>query len=440
MRVLTSMLVPLAASALCLAGATAAYAEEGGGTGDGAVIGDGAESLQVIVGPSGSSLDELAVPEATCTEGAGADVCKTVTRTLRRDLTLSFLYSVIPPRSYLAAKDEPVDKPAFPDWINIGAGFLAKAEISGAGPYSATFRFYDVNQKATISEASQNVTGLNKSQLTGAVHEFVNAIIGARTGRPGVFGTRIAFAKKLAIGVKGIGIVDMDGANKKTLISNGSINMLPKWGFGGVLYTSFKDGQPEIFFGKQKLSRDAGHYRSVAVSPDGARMVASISYGGQSDLYLLQKDGLVVGNLTSTGSDEVSPTFSPDGTKVAFVSSAAGSPQIYMVGVGGGDPVRLTHKGAYNYAPDWGKNGLIVFAAMDEGKSDIFTVTEAGEVKRLTQNQGSNKDPSWSPDGRYVAFVSRRSGGSGVYIMSADGRYQSLISQGGGVSNIAWER
>lgn len=42
---------------------------------------------------------------------------------------------------------------------------------------------------------------------------------------------------------------------------------------------------------------------------------------------------------------------------------------------------------------------------MDDGGSDIFSVSESGEMRRLTQDQGFNKDPSWSRDGRYVAFI-----------------------------------
>ena len=407
----------------------------------GAVVGGGDDGLQVIVGPGGTSLEGLAVPDVRCVDGADADACQMVTGVVRRDMTLSFFFQVLPARSYLADPEkEPLEAPVFPDWTNIGAAYLIKAEIRGAGPYDAEFRLYNVSSGSAVPLDEQSFKGVGKGQLRGATHRFCNAVMKARTGKAGVFDTRIAFARKIGPGVKGIGIVDMDGYNKNTLISNGSINMLPSWGFGGVLYTSFLDGHPELFFGKRKLSRDRGHYRRVAVSPDGSRMVASISYGDQSDLYLMSKDGEVVKNLTNSGSDEVSPTFSPDGSKIAFVSSAAGSPQIYMISIGGGDATRLTFAGDYNYAPDWGSNGLIAFSAMGNDASDIFTVTEGGQMTRLTQNQGNNKDPSWSSDGRYVAFISQRDAGTGIYLMSADGRYQTMISPGGGVSNVAWEK
>ena len=398
------------------------------------------ESIHVIVGPGARSLEPIAIPDATCV-GASSTACTTVTSVLRRDLTLSFFFKVLQPRTYLAdATRETLEEVLWNDWANVGARFLVKAEIRGPAPYDVRFRLYNVTERVAITVPGQAARDVREGDLRRAAHEFANGVLKVITGTAGVFDTRIAYAAKVGPGVKAIGIMDMDGANKGGLVSNGSINMLPSWGFGGVLYTSFRDGKPEIFFGKKKFSRDAGHYRKVAVSRDGSSIVASISYGGQSDLFLLAKDGSVISNLTNSASDEVSPTFSPDGSKVAFVSSAAGGPQIFVMSIGGGGMRRLTHAGGYNYAPDWGPTGLIAFAGMDDGRSDIFTVDESGGIQRLTQGQGSNKDPSWSPDGRYIAFISNRPEGSGVWLMSADGRYQLLASKGGGRSNVAWER
>ncbi|MCC6625026.1 MAG: PD40 domain-containing protein [Deltaproteobacteria bacterium] len=403
---------------------------------------DGSEALQVIVGPGGTGLEPMAVPDARCEGGAPAEVCKMVAETLRRDMTLSFMFQVQPKRSYLVdPATEPLAEPSWNDWNNIGARWLVKSEVTGpaGGPWDAELRLFNVVDKSAVQVRGQSVKNLDEGGLRKAVHQFANGILEARTGVPGVFDTRIAYSVKAALGVKSIGVVSMDGVEKSGLVNNGSINTLPTWGFGGVLYTSFIDGRPEIFFGKRKLSRDDGHYRKVAVGP-GGKMVASISYGGQSDLFLLSQDGTVLKNLTNTPADEVAPTFSPDGSKIAFVSSQAGTPQIYVMGSEGGGMSRLTHAGGYNYSPDWGKNGLIVFAGMDDAQSDIFSVSEAGEIRRLTQDQGFNKDPTWSPDGRYVAFVSSRAEGAGIYLMSADGRYQIMVTKGGGYGNLAWER
>jgi TolB protein len=398
---------------------------------------DGGGALEVLVGPGGSGLEPMAVPDVRCVDGAD-DACRTVADVLRRDMTLSFMYEVIPPRSYLAPRDEPLDAPAWNDWTNVGARWLIKGEVRGSGPVDVDLRLYNAVERAPVAVREQSFRGVALDEVRAVVHRFCNGVLEARTGVPGVFDTRIAYSVAGGPGVKGIGLITMDGSERDGVVFNGNINTFPAWGAGGIIYTSFLDGKPDLWIGKRKLTRDAGQYRKVAVG--AGRMVASISYGGQSDLYLLGADGSVQKNLTNSDADEVGPSISPDGGRVAYVSNASGGPQIHVMSIGGGGGRRLTHAGSYNYAPDWGRNGLIAFAAMEGGASDIFTVSEGGEIRRLTQNQGFNKDPSWSPDGRYVAFISSRPEGSGVWIMSADGRYQALVGKGGGYGNVAWQR
>ena len=66
--------------------------------------------------------------------------------------------------------------------------------------------------------------------------------------------------------------------------------------------------------------------------------------------------------------------------------------------------------------------------------------TLEGSIDRLTQDQGDNEDPSWSPDGRYMVFASDREGGKRLWLMTADGQYQRPITRGSGYSSPVWSR
>ena len=53
----------------------------------------------------------------------------------------------------------------------------------------------------------------------------------------------------------------------------------------------------------------------------------------------------------------------------------------------------------------------------------------ARQETRLTQAQGTNKDPTWSPDCRMLAFHSSRSGG-GIYVSNPSGFNQRRVLDG----------
>jgi TolB protein len=81
---------------------------------------------------------------------------------------------------------------------------------------------------------------------------------------------------------------------------------------------------------------------------------------------------------------------------------------------------------------------LIAYTARDDASSrfDIVTIDlTSGKMTRITQGQGNNEEPTWSPGGRVIAFSSDRPGGSGIYLANADGTGpQTLVHKGSGTS------
>jgi TolB protein len=70
---------------------------------------------------------------------------------------------------------------------------------------------------------------------------------------------------------------------------------------------------------------------------------------------------------------------------------------------------------------------------MSNGRIDIYTIRSDGtDLRNLTEGQGNNEDPCWSPDGRYLAFSSNREGGYHLYVMTASGHNQQRITFGNG--------
>ena len=95
---------------------------------------------------------------------------------------------------------------------------------------------------------------------------------------------------------------------------------------------------------------------------------------------------------------------------------------------------RVTKKGKYNQSPDWNqgkgsRSNWIVYSGRDSSnRYDIFKVdAKSGKTVRVTQTPGRKLDPSWSPDGRMIAY----SDSDGVYITNDEGDNPIKVIKGG---------
>jgi len=98
-----------------------------------------------------------------------------------------------------------------------------------------------------------------------------------------------------------------------------------------------------------------------------------------------------------------------------FVSSRDGHYAIYGVGAGGGRELRLT-KGRgdpsspeglfFAVEPAWSPNGrLIAFASRRDGRSHIYVMRADGtHIRRVTDGESDDDGPAWAPDRRRIAF------------------------------------
>jgi TolB protein len=161
----------------------------------------------------------------------------------------------------------------------------------------------------------------------------------------------------------------------------------------------------------QILSNRPGLNNGGALSPDGTALAVTLSFDGNSEIYLLSPtDGSIMARLTNNRAEDLEPTWSPDSAQIAYVSDQSGGPQIYVMNRDGTGQHRVTFVGRYNAEPDWSPDGTqIAFTGRDTRNAfDIFVVDVASSnIQRVTQDQGNNQSASWSPDGRYLVFRAR---------------------------------
>jgi TolB protein len=395
------------------------------------------------------AIKRTLIPIALTPVGGG-EVGKEIMEVLRRDLQLSGYFTLLPPDSFffdVGADGMSSSTINFENWYNVGASGVIKGAFKEAGgQIKLDMRLFLV-ERGIQAKLNWKPSTVDRVSLRREVHEFANAVIEFYTGNRGIFGSRITFAARARNGEKHIYVMDVDGAALKRITEGSGINILPSFGAGGVYYTSYKRGNPDLYFSKRgqppRLVSSQPGQNSGASFCKGKVAVTLSRGGSNTDIYLIHPlTGAIQARLTDHWGIDTSPSWSPDCSKLAFVSDRAGTPQIYVMNADGTDQRRLTFKGRYNTSPDWSPKGdKIAFCARDERNAyDIFTVDLGGFIERLTQNQGSNEEPSFSPDGNYIVFISSRGGvGLRIYIMTADGQSQHLITcQGGGFSTPNW--
>jgi TolB protein len=69
---------------------------------------------------------------------------------------------------------------------------------------------------------------------------------------------------------------------------------------------------------------------------------------------------------------------------------------------------------------------------MQGGGFQIFTINTDGTGDTQLTSVGSSENPTWSPDGRFITFSSKRGGVEAIYVMRSDGSGQMRVSQGKG--------
>ena len=121
----------------------------------------------------------------------------------------------------------------------------------------------------------------------------------------------------------------------------------------------------------------------------------------------VQRDGTASGTVGPPGA-YVNVALSPDGRQVA-VDRFDGQPAIWLLDVARGTSTRATFGGAiYQSTPVWAPDGrAFVFASALDTPPNLFVkrIGASGEDERLFRSRLQSFPQSWSPDGRFIAYV-----------------------------------
>ncbi|MBI3855605.1 MAG: PD40 domain-containing protein [Planctomycetes bacterium] len=258
--------------------------------------------------------------------------------------------------------------------------------------------------------------------------------------------SRIAFAIDRSGTNRDLLTIDPSGGEATPVAAADTYDETPAWAPDGLtlVFSSSREGHYGLYTWDKKLEKVAlAQYRDSAPSwsPDGRRIAYMSDRGESWQIYSIGPNGRDEKRLTNSKSNDTWPVWSPDGGSLLFLSERGGQQDLYLMKVlpaerepnpkpdKAAEPVKyaeepkaVTNDRAWDGRPSWSPDGKwIAWPSQREGKSAIYVMDAAGNnVRRLTPLDSEADEPSWSPDGKRIVFVSTRDGFRELYLQGAN--------------------
>jgi len=234
-----------------------------------------------------------------------------------------------------------------------------------------------------------------------------------------------------------VGVSQMDVSRTGTLIYRRSGEEM------GGLTVAWIEGAGKT----EPLLAKPGVYSRPSLSPSGERLAVDLTEGSGSDIWVYDWQRDTMTRVTFTGTAD-GPIWSPDGRYIAFRTLGAGMAVTRSDGAGKPQPLTQSKniQFPWSFTPD-GKQ--MAFGDIDSKSLwDLWTVPiesgaaglRAGKPEVFLQTPANERSPTFSPDGRWLAYSSDESGTSQIYVRAfpdKGGKWQ--ISNSGGIYPM-WPR
>jgi eukaryotic-like serine/threonine-protein kinase len=184
-----------------------------------------------------------------------------------------------------------------------------------------------------------------------------------------------------------------------------------------------------------------GVYSAVNLSPDGRKAAVEKvdPSSGKSDIWIADLSRGAMTRFTADPGSESWPLWSPDGGEIVFAAHDAGRSGLFRKRVDDGSGEEVLLEEGFPWPTDWSRDGKFIAYHNIGGKAQfqMWLLPFSGDRKPIPFHQSSFREgyPAFSPDMRWVAFLSDESAAPQVYVAPSFGSSRKWqVSSGGGVA------
>ena len=255
---------------------------------------------------------------------------------------------------------------------------------------------------------------------------------------------RLAVTGAPVLVIEGVTSNAANGGAQVAVSANGTLVYLPGGQTSGVpIHWMDRDGKTT------PLRSPPANWTALQFAPDRRRLALQINMvGAGADIWMYEWERDLFTRLIPDPGNHANPVWTPDGSRIVFGSTPAnqGTLNLYWRRADGvGDAQRLTDS-PYGHVPtSWHPSGrLLAFTELNaENNFDLLILPMEGDENAgwrpgkptvFLKTPFDERNPMFSPDGRWIAYQSNESGGNEVYVQpypGPGGKWQ--ISTGGGV-------
>jgi len=194
---------------------------------------------------------------------------------------------------------------------------------------------------------------------------------------------------------------------------------------------------------EQPTGASGGAYYQPRVAPDGKRVAITVGGEDHDDVWLYDIGRQTWSRVTSAGNSGF-PLWTRDGRRLVYVSDRAGRENIYsktLDGSAGEERLLASERSTFPFS--WAADGTLAFVLVHpQTLQDIWMLPPAGtgSPRPFLETPFGEGAPAFSPDGRWVAYVSNESGRNEIYVRPYPGPGEKLTISTEGGSEPIWSR